>query len=175
MEVTAMGSEKVEGAQPQSRPRLALGSAPLASRLAPVTPLLVRIVVGAVMIAHAGHFAPAEFGVILNQRLGLPFSELLAWASTLMLYIGGGMFVLGLASRLVAIPFMLQMTFATLLIDIHEGLAPTSGGGMQIPLLLLVSSLVIYVCGPGPLSLDSVFRLDRGWARSFAQPKTPSA
>ena len=80
-----------------------------------------------------------------------------------MLYVGGALFIAGLLSRLVAIPFMIHMTLATLLIDIHEGLAPTSGGGMQISLLLLVGSLVIYVRGPGPLSLDNAFGWDNGW------------
>ena len=58
-----------------------LRSLPLTGLLEPATPLAVRIVVGAVMIAHAGHFTPAEFGGILNQRLGLPFSDGIAWAA----------------------------------------------------------------------------------------------
>ena len=153
-------------ATPPRQVRVARGrlrSVPLAGRLAPITPLAVRVVVGAVMIAHAGHFTPAEFGTILNQRLGLPFSHVIAWAVTVMLYLGGTLFIVGLLSRLVAIPFMIHLTSATLLIDIHEGLAPASGGGMQVALLLLVGSLVIYVHGPGPWALDNAFGWDNGW------------
>lgn len=143
---------------------IGLVSLPFSRRLRAVTPLAVRVVVGMVMIAHAGHFTPDEFGVILDQRLGLPLSTFVAWVVTLMLYIGGALFILGLFSRWVAIGFIVHMTLAVALIDVHEGLAPQSGGGMQIALLLLTGSLVILVSGPGPLSLDNVIGWDSGWS-----------
>lgn len=139
-------------------------SMPFTRRLRPVTPLVVRLVVGSVMIAHAGHFTPGELGVILDQRLGLPFSTLIAWAITLMLYIGGALFIIGLLSRWVAVPFIVHMSSAVALIDVHEGLAPQSGGGMQIALLLLTGSLVILASGPGPFSLDNIIGWDNGWS-----------
>lgn len=114
------------------------------------------------MIAHAGHFTPDEFGAILAGRLGLPLSVPIAWAVTLMLYAGGALFMVGLLSRWIAVPFIVHMSLAVALIDIHEGFAPQSGGGMQIALLLAVGSLVILVCGPGPLSMDRVIGWDNG-------------
>jgi uncharacterized membrane protein YphA (DoxX/SURF4 family) len=67
------------------------------------------------------------------------------------------------------------MILAALLIDLREGLAPESGGGMQISLLLLVSSLVIFVRGPGRFSCDNLLGWDEGWSYSSPLATPPEA
>lgn len=93
--------------------------------LRPVTPLIVRVVAGVVMIAHATHFTPAEFGAILGRRVGLPFPDALAWTGTVLLYAGGA-------------------------------------------LLLIAALLVVFVTGPGPVSLDRLIGWDNGWSPARA-------
>jgi uncharacterized membrane protein YphA (DoxX/SURF4 family) len=127
---------------------------------------VVRVVAGVVLIAHATHFTPAQFGGILRQRVGLPFAEVFAWGGIALLYVGGTLLAVGLLSRLVAVPLTAHMGLAIALIDIHEGLAPRSGGGMQIALLLIAALLVVFVTGPGPVSLDRLIGWDNGWTRA---------
>jgi uncharacterized membrane protein YphA (DoxX/SURF4 family) len=136
---------------------------PPVQRLAPVAPLVVRVVVGLTMIAHGFHYGPVEFGLVAEQAFGVPFPMLIGWAVTLLLFGGGSLFVIGMLSRLVAIPSIVHLTLAAALWDVREGFAPVEGGGMQIPLLLIAGFLVVLLAGPGPVSLDSVLGWDNGW------------
>lgn len=155
------GSDVMPGRQ-GGRAAAVVGS--VTASLRPVTPLVVRVVAGVVMIAHATHFTPAEFGAILDRRVGLPFPGALAWTGTVLLYAGGALLIVGLLSRLVTVPVIAHMTLAIALVDVHEGLAPRSGGGMQVALLLIAALLVVFVTGPGPVSLDRLIGWDNGWS-----------
>ncbi len=138
-------------------------SLPPVQRLAPVAPLVVRVVVGLTMIAHGFHYDPVEFGRLAQQVFGVPFPMLIGWAVTLLLFGGGSLFVLGMLSRLVAILSIVHLTLAAALWDVREGFAPVEGGGMQIPILLIAGFVVVLFAGPGPVSLDSLLGWDNGW------------
>src|SRR6266567_7271891 len=55
-------------------------------RLAPLAPLVLRVIVGVTMIAHGFHYGPMEFGLLAQQAFGLPFPALIGWAVTLLLF-----------------------------------------------------------------------------------------
>ncbi|MBA2946842.1 DoxX family protein [Streptomyces himalayensis] len=133
--------------------------------LAPVAPLIVRLVTGSVLIAHGTHFSPAEFGALSQAEFGLPFPTFIGWFVTILLYGGGSLMILGLVSRQVAIAASIHMLIAIFLWDRKEGFAPVTGAGVQIPLMLLAGLLVILLSGPGPYSVDKLLGLDDGWSR----------
>ncbi|MGW4487828.1 DoxX family protein [Amycolatopsis sp. NPDC004368] len=147
-----------------------LVSLPPSRYLRPVVPLFVRLVAGTVMIGHGTHFTPAAFGEVVRQHFGLPLSGLIGWAVTLLMFIGGGLVILGLFTRIVAVPSIVHLTLGALLIDSAEGFAPREGGGMQIPLMLVAALLVLLATGPGRLSLDNAFGWDNGWPRTRTEP-----
>ncbi|MCZ0999469.1 DoxX family protein [Streptomyces mirabilis] len=138
--------------------------------LAPVAPLVVRLVVGSVLIAHGTHFSPSEFGALSQAEFGLPFPSVIGWFVTLLLYGGGSLLILGLLSRQVAIAASIHMVLAIFLWDIKEGFAPVSGAGIQIPLTLLAGLLVVLLSGPGPFSVDKLLGWDDGWSRPRPLP-----
>lgn len=152
-----------------------LVSVPPVQRLAPVAPLIVRLAVGSVLIAHGFHFSPAEFGGLAAQEFGLPFPGLVGWAVTLLLFGGGSLLVVGLLSRLTAIAASLHMVLAILLWDINEGFAPVTGGGVQIPLLVIAGLLTVLLSGPGPFSIDNLLGWDNGWSRPLPARAQSSA
>lgn len=150
-----------------------LVSVPPVQRLAPVAPLIVRLVVGSVLIAHGFHFSPAEFGGLAAQEFGLPLPGLVGWAVTLLLFGGGSLLVVGLLSRLTAVAASLHMVLAIFLWDINEGFAPVTGGGAQIPLLVIAGLLTVLLSGPGPFSIDNLLGWDNGWSRP-ARAQSPA-
>jgi uncharacterized membrane protein YphA (DoxX/SURF4 family) len=156
---------------------MTLVSLPAVQRLAPLTPALVRLAVGSVLIGHGFHFTPTEFGGLLKGA-GVPFPMLFSWLVTLLLFGGGGLLIVGLLSRLVAIPALVHLTLAIFMVEVGEGFTPKSGGGVQIPLLLIAGLLVVLLTGPGPVSLDAAIGWDNGWEHrrpSRQRSGTPSA
>lgn len=87
----------------------------------------------------------------------------MAWTGTVLLYVGGTLLILGFLARLIVLPLIVHMILAIALVDRYEGLAPRSGGGMQIALLVIAALLVVLTTGPGPLSLDFLLGWDNGW------------
>src|ERR687897_2804816 len=73
-------------------------------RLAGLTPVVVRVIVGFLMLAHGvdklsgGVAGIAGFGEFLSSA-GLPAGLLLAWFVTLLELLGGVMLIVGLLSR----------------------------------------------------------------------------
>ncbi|MGW0193933.1 DoxX family protein [Nonomuraea sp. NPDC003201] len=143
-------------------------SLPPLQPFAPLGPLIVRVVTGATMIAHGFHFTPTEFGQLAQQAFDLPFPGLIGWGAVLLQVVGGGMFVLGLLSRLVAIPSIVHMAMAIFMWEMQYGFAPkdvaaAGSVGVQLPLLIMAGYILVLLAGPGPVSLDRLLGWDNGW------------
>ena len=114
--------------------------------------LILRITVGAFMLSHgAGKFSklfgddPVKFadplGVGVTASLALTvFAEVFC---SLFL-------ILGIATRLAAIPLFVTMLVAVLIIHVHDGF-----GKQELPLLYSVVYLTIAIAGAGKLSVDN--------------------
>ncbi len=135
-----------------------LGLAPIA-RLAPLAPLVVRVIVGVIMAAHGLQklqAGPANFGQGL-ANLGVPLPVFMAYVVTLSELIGGILLIIGLLSRLAALILTIDLVAAILLVKINVGLiAPQGSGttGAELDLALIAGFLVILLAGPGRLSVD---------------------
>jgi putative oxidoreductase len=136
------------------------------STSAPAAVTLIRLMVGAVFLSEGiqKFLFPADVGTGRFAKIGIPSPELVA-PFVGCFEIGCGVLVLlGLLTRLAAVPLIIIML--------------TAIGTTKIPILLqdgfwkmahesrtdwsmLLGSLFLLVVGSGPWSLDALFRRDR--------------
>lgn len=126
--------------------------------------LTLRVVVGAVMLAHGlqkitgGVEAFAGF----VASLGLPLPTLTAYAVVFVEAVGGGLLLVGLLTRLWGLLIALLMVGTTLTAKLDDGLiAAGEGVGAELDLVLLAGALAITMLGPGRASLDGLLGLER--------------
>jgi putative oxidoreductase len=130
----------------------------LVKRLDSVALLIARLTVGVLFISTGwgkvhNLASVTEYFVELHIPVPAFNAALASWTELL----GGTLLVLGLASRLAALPLMVTMTVAilTALSDKIHGLPDLFG---QVEWTYLVILLVIVVFGPGKASLDALVR-----------------
>ncbi|WP_239014442.1 DoxX family protein [Archangium violaceum] len=127
---------------------------------APPATLLIRVMVGAVFLSEGiqKFLFPGELGVGRFTKIGIPAPEVLAPFVGGVEIVGGTLLLLGLMTRLAAVP---------LIIDMLVAIAST-----KVPILLqrgfwnmahdsrtdfsmLLGSLFLLLVGAGPLSVDA--------------------
>lgn len=121
-------------------------------RLQPLGLLVLRLSLGAIMIAHgwqkiAGHLH-GFMGTL--GHLGIP-----AWMAYLVVaaeFGGGILVVVGFLTRFAAFAFLIDMLVAIFKVHLHNGL--TGQGGFEFPLTCAAVSIVLMFFGPGPISID---------------------
>jgi putative oxidoreductase len=115
----------------------------------------LRIAFGAWYIPH-GWAKIIDGGVTgtagFMTKLGFPIPEVLAYYIGFLELVGGALLVLGLLTRLVAIQFVGFMFVAAFFVNTASWWWTKEG--TEMPLLLLVLALVIFVRGGGNLSVD---------------------
>jgi putative oxidoreductase len=111
---------------------------------------ILRVVVGIVFFVHGLQklFLMGFGGVAgMMDGLGVPAPGLFAVILTLVELLGGLALILGLFTRVVAIPLAVDMLVATLTVHLPNG-------GYEFTLVLLAASLALAVAGPGGAALD---------------------
>ena len=125
-------------------------------------PTLLRSVIGIVFLMHGGqklfvwgfHGVASFFG-----HIGVPLPAFFAVVVTLVEFIGGAALVLGLCTRWVALPLMIDMLVAILTVKLKGGFfAPQ---GFEYELTLMIASLSLAIMAGGRASLDSLIRGQR--------------
>jgi len=90
-------------------------------------------------------------------ELGIPFPVFNAWFVSLLECFGGILLILGLASRLISIPLVIDMVVAYIAAD-REALKSIFSEPDKFyaaaPYTLLFASLIVLVFGPGTISRD---------------------
>lgn len=129
-------------------------------RLQPLGLLILRIVLGAIMIAHG---YPKMFGglhhhVQFVSSLGLP--GWLAYLSAIAEFFGGILVLAGLVTRIAAFAILIDLAVAIAKVHWKHGL--TGQGGYEFPLAVAAIALALIFFGSGPIALDSI----RGGRRS---------
>lgn len=126
---------------------------------APAATVLVRLLVGAVVLSEGiqKFLFPAALGVGRFAHIGIPAPEILAPFVGVVEVVGGILLLLGLATRLAAVPLVINMLVAigTTKVPIflsrgfwaaaHEARADWS---------MLLGALFLLLVGAGPWSLD---------------------
>jgi putative oxidoreductase len=118
------------------------------NRLQPLALLVMRVVLGAIMIAHGYHkvFGGFHHHMEMVGSLGLP--SWLAYLSAGTEFFGGIAIVLGLITRFFSLAIMIEMGVAIWKVHFKNGLA--GNGGYEFPLALAAMALALMCFGGGP-------------------------
>lgn len=143
-------------------------SIPPLHRLAPLAPVVLRILVGGIMALHGWQklveMGPAMFGQTMIADLGLPAPELLGWAVTIIELVAGILLILGLLTRLSASALIVVLLGATILVKPDLGIIAPMGSmlpGAELDLALIAGALGVVLLGPGKPSIDHLLGIER--------------
>lgn len=122
------------------------------NRLQPLALLILRLALGAIMIAHgwqkiAGHMH-GLMGVLAHLHIPVWMAYLVVAAE----FGGGILVVLGLLTRVAALAILIDMLVAIFKVHIGHGL--TGQMGFEFPLTCAAITFSLIFFGAGPISLD---------------------
>jgi putative oxidoreductase len=111
-----------------------------------------------------GKFAHIDKVVSFFTDLGIPAPTLNAYFNASLETVGGILLILGMASRLIAVPLVINMIVAYITAD-REALTSFFSEPAKFfaadPFPFLLLSLLILIFGPGKLSLDTLIAAKR--------------
>ncbi len=112
----------------------------------------MRLVLGAIMIAHGYHKVWGGFHHHMDMvgSLGLP--AWMAYLSTGTEFFGGIAIVLGLFTRFFSLAFLIEMCVAIWKVHFKNGL--TGPGGFEFPMALATIAFALLCLGGGPWGLN---------------------
>jgi putative oxidoreductase len=121
------------------------------NRLQPLALLVMRLVLGAIMIAHGYHkvFGGFHHHMDFVGSLGIP--RWLAYFSAGTEFFGGIAIVLGLFTRFFSLAFLIEMAVAIWKVHFKNGL--TGSAGYEFPLALATLALALLSFDGGPWGL----------------------
>ena len=133
------------------------------NRLQPFALLVMRLVLGAIMIAHG--YKKVFGGFHGHQQfvgsLGIPVW--MAYVSAGREFFGGIAIVLGLFTSYVALAILIEMVVVIVKVHWKNGL--TGQGGYEFPLALATIAFALMCYGGGPFGL-SFGKRSGGWGKS---------
>lgn len=126
--------------------------------LVPYVPTILRIMVGVIFFLHGLPKLQNLSGITgFLGSLNVPAPGLFGIVVAILETFGGLALILGIATRWVALLFIVEMIVTTLLVKVNVGFIVPSGQvgvGAELDLLLLVTSLALLVLGAGALSIE---------------------
>lgn len=132
----------------------------LAERLQSFFLLAVRFYWGyQFMLTGWGKLTHLERTAGFFAGLGIPMPMLNATLAGTVECVGGALLLVGLASRVVALPLIFTMivAYATAHLDsVREVFSNPDGFVTQAPFLFLMASVIVLLFGPGRFSLDAI-------------------
>jgi putative oxidoreductase len=131
----------------------------------PLALLVMRLALGAVMVAHG---YPKVFGHLhesANLAASLHLPAWLGYVSAFAEFFGGILVILGLFTRPAAFALWIDMVVAIAKVHWKHGLVGPAGYEFPLSLAALAFGLVFF--GAGPIALDQV----RGGGRGRSSPK----
>lgn len=154
----------------------ALGLSAL-GRLAAVAPLVLRIGLGVVFVAHGYQKfdnGPGAFASGPLAMLNVPAPEIVAWLMTLAEGIGGLLLIVGLLTRLATLPLIAILIGAVFLIKDDVGFIAMMAAGAELDTALLAGLVALLLLGPGRFSLDAVLGIEPGDVANTAYRAEPA-
>ena len=125
--------------------------------------LLVRLILGVVLMFHGSQklfgwfYGPGMEGFeTYLASLGIPMPHISAYLSAGTEFFGGVLIVLGLLTRLIAVPVVVNMLVAVVAAHRHD--FAVENEGMEYALMLCVVALALVFMGAGRYSVDGCLR-----------------
>lgn len=125
-----------------------------------MAPLVVRIALGIIFIAHGSQKLFGAFGgpgvagfAGFMKMLNMNPSLLWAWIVTLTEFLGGLGILFGLLTRWAGLGLAVNMIVAIFLVHAKHGFF-AGGGGYEYNLALIAMALALFFWGPGRISLE---------------------
>jgi putative oxidoreductase len=134
------------------------------NRLQPFALLVLRIVLGAIMIAHGYHkvFGGFHHHMEMVGSLGIP--SWMAYLSAGVEFFGGIAIVLGVFTRFFSLALVIEMGVAIWKVHFKNGLmGPT---GYEFPLSLAAIALALICFGGGPWGFNFGRGSSGGWGKA---------
>jgi uncharacterized membrane protein YphA (DoxX/SURF4 family) len=127
---------------------------------APAATWLVRAIVGAVFVSEGVQkfLFPDELGVGRFIKIGIPAPEVMAPFVGSLEAIGGFLLIVGLGTRLIAVPLLVSMLVAltsTKLVTFGKNGFWKTAHEARTDVLMIFGLLFLLSVGAGPLSLDA--------------------
>jgi putative oxidoreductase len=124
-------------------------------RLQPLALLIMRLALGAVMVAHGYQnlFRHLHEHVRFVASLGIP--AWLGYVSSFVEFAGGLLVLVGLFTRAAAFALCIDLIVAIWKVNWHNGL--TGDHGYEFPLALATLAFALIFLGGGPIAMDHVF------------------
>jgi len=125
-------------------------------RLQPLALLFMRLVLGAIMVAHSYHkvFGGLHHYAQFIASLGL--TTWLGYVSAFTEFFGGLLMLAGFFARLAAFAICIDLCVAIWKVHWHNGL--TGEHGYEFPLAVATLAFALIFFGAGPVSLDHALR-----------------
>ena len=128
-------------------------------RLQPLALLLVRLALGAIMVAHGYHkvFGGLHHHAQMVASLGLP--AWLGYVSAFTEFLGGLLILVGLFTRVAALGVCLDLFVAIWKVHLHNGLIGSPDRpGYEFALAAFALAFAIIFFGGGPIAMDHILR-----------------
>ena len=124
-------------------------------RLQPLALLVMRLALGAVMVAHGYQnlFRHLHEHVRFVASVGIP--AWLGYVSSFVEFAGGLLVLVGLFTRAAAFALCIDLIVAIWKVNWHNGL--TGDHGYEFPLALATLAFALIFLGGGPIAMDHVF------------------
>jgi putative oxidoreductase len=128
-------------------------------RLQPLALLLMRLALGAIMVAHGYHkvFGGLHHFSQMVASLGLP--AWLGYVSAFTEFLGGLLILVGLFTRAAAFAVCIDLVVAIWKVHLHNGLIGSPDRpGYELALAASTLAFALIFFGGGPIAIDHVLR-----------------
>ena len=128
-------------------------------RLQPLALFLMRLALGAIMVAHGYHkvFGGLHHHAQMVASLGLP--AWLGYVSAFTEFFGGLLILVGLFTRAAAFAILIDLFVAIWKVHLHNGLIGTPDRpGYEFALAAAALAFALVFFGGGPIAIDHVLR-----------------
>ena len=132
-------------------------------RLQPLALFIMRIVLGAIMIAHSYHKVFGGLHHYAQFVAGLGMPAWLGYVSAFAEFFGGLLILAGFFARPAAFAICIDLCVAIWKAHWHNGL--TGDHGYEFPLAVATLAFALIFFGAGPVSLDHALRGGSGPAK----------